>query len=719
MIYVYRVNRCTYSKGPTYRRKTACAKRLIERVLAEVLITKDRLTNLFNYKVGSEIPDLFINQQGVITYVVISTLIQSKLPTSIRSYMYESPKVITRQETKELGISRNTKVLGRRRIHSTTFICRKGSSFTSSPESGLSGLYKSEELNNLLNNVKNNSICTNLSTIMSDSNFLIACWVNIRSKTGGTTPALSKDTLDGIQTEWFDKTSKSFKNGSFNFKPARRSYIPKPNGKLRPLTIPSPKDKIVQEGMRFLLEIIFEPTFRNSSHGFRPNRGCDTALNDIRMKFGETKWFIEGDVDQQFPTVNHNILIQLIEKKVKNQSFIDLIWKYLKTGYGETNDSIKPMNIGVVQGGNLSPVLSNIYMHPFDVWMEDHLIPSFTKGKYRKKNPEYLKINRINKGPKVVMAKFNLRSVLWNDPNFKRIKYIRYVDDFLVGVIGSKKECIELRFKMREFLEKELKMVLNIDKTKITHSSNEHALFLGYNIHITKFNKIPIKYNKHGKLVRRTTRPQLDGPIDRIVNRLKERGFANKFNEPTRNGKFIALSLTDLVNHYRTIERGILNYYGFANNYGRVAARVHYILKYSCALTIASKMKLKTLRKVFSKYGGDLNIKDGDGKIITNYPTVSYKRPHKVHLGKGLSYDNIIDKLTYRLARGRSDLKGPCTVCGSIENIEIHHVRKLKPKSLKKDWLNNLMSRMQRKQIPLCRTCHQNLHKGVLNEKRN
>lgn len=717
IINIYRVNHCTYSKGPTCRRTIVCTKRLVERASAEVKNTMDRLTNLFKHEGGSEVPGLSINQWGVAIYVVITTLIRSKLPTFIKSYTCESPKVFNRQETLELGISRHTKVLGRRRIHSTAFICGKESSFTSSLEHELSGSYESEELKNLLNNVKNDSTCENLSLIMSDPKFLIACWVNIRSKTGSTTPALSLDTLDGIKTNWFYETAKSFRNGNFNFQPARRAYIPKPNGKLRPLTMPSPKDKIVQEGMRLLLEIIFEPTFRSSSHGFRPNRGCESALNSIKMSFGESKWFIEGDIDQQFPTVDHQILIKIIEKRIKDQPFIDLLWKYLRTGYGENFKSVKPMNLGVVQGGNLSPVLSNIYMHPFDVWMEDTLIPSFNKGIRRKSNPEYTKLIRTPKISKKVIFKHNIKPLLWNDSNFKRMKYVRYVDDFLVGVIGSKNECIEIRLKMKEFLERELKMTLNIDKTKITHGSNDSALFLGYCIHITKPRKRPIKYNKKGILTRITPRPQLDGPIDRIVKKLRERGFANTKNNPTRNGKFIALSLADLINHYKTIERGILNYYGFANNYGRVAARVHYILKYSCALTIASKMKLKTLRKVFSKYGGNLNIKDGDGKIIANYPTVSYKRPRKLFISKTLTFDNIIDKLTYRLARGRSDLKGPCTMCGSKDHIEIHHVRKLKPKSLKKDWLNNLMTRMLRKQIPLCRSCHQALHRGTLNEK--
>ena len=655
---VHRVNHCTYFKGPTCRRNIACTKRLIERVSVEVKNTMDRLTNLFKHEEGSEVPGLLINQWGDMIYVVIIFLVRSKLPALIKSYTCESPKVFIRQETLELGISRNMKVWGRRKIHSTAFICGKESSFTSSLENKLSGFYESEELKNLLNNVENDSICENLSLIMSDPKFLIACWVNIISKSGSTTSAMSLNTLYGIKTEWFYETAQSFRNGNFNFQPARRAYIPK-SSELRSFIIPSPKDKIVQEGMRFLLEIIFEHTFRNSSHGFRPNRGCDSAFNFIKMNFGESKWFIEKDINQQLPTVNHQILIKIIEKRIKDQPFIDLLWKYLRTGYSENFKSIKPMNINVVQSRNLFSVLFNIYMHIFDVWMEDTFIPSFNKGIRRNSNSEYTKLIRTSKISKKVILKQNIKPFLWNDFNFKKMKYVRYVDDFLVGVIGDKNECIELRFKMKEFLERELKMTLNIDKTKITHSSKNSALFLGYYIHITKPRKRPIKYNKKGILTQITPRPQLDGPINRIVKILKEKGFANKSNNPTRNGKIIALNLADLVNYYKIIEREILNYYGFANNYGRVAARVHYILKYSCALTIASKMNLKTLRKVFSKYGKNLNIKDGYGKIIAKYPTVFYKKPRKMFISKALIFDNIIDKLTLR----RFDIKKFYTMC--------------------------------------------------------
>jgi retron-type reverse transcriptase len=586
------------------------------------MITKDRLTNLFKHDKWF---DLLINQQGVIIYVVVFTLIRSEPFISIRNYACESPKVVDRREAKELGISRNMKIWGRRRIHSTALKNRKESSLVFSPKYELSGLYKSEELYNLLNNVNNNSLCTNLSMIMSDPKFLIACWINIKSKLIENTEASEFEILDKISIKWFEDIAKSFRNGSFQFKSIN---------KLKPLFTISLKDKIVIESMRFLLTTIFEPTFKNSCYGFKPNRGYDSALYHIKMKFSETNWFIEGNINQQFQTINHNILIKLIETRIKDQPFIDLLWKYIRSKCDKTVNSIKPININVIQGGNLLSILSNIYMHPFDVWMEDQFTFSSDSIKYKKKNPIYLKINRGIQNFDPIITNHKLKSGLWNNHSFKKIEYIRYTDNFLIGVTGNKQECIELQLKIKNFLENELQIKLNIDKIKITHSSKGNALFLKYNIHIAKFKKISIRYNKLRKLTRITSRLQLNGPISQIVKKLKEKGFVNKRNSPTRNGKFIALNLAKLVNYYKTIEKDILSYYSFANNYTKIAAKVHYILKYSCALTIASKMKLKTLRKVFRKYGKDLNIKNENGKIITNYPTVSNKRPQKINVEK-------------------------------------------------------------------------------------
>jgi len=658
-------------------------------------------TKLYNFYIAK-----FCNMSSAPDYVVSGAPKQLKQTVARSGLMKEKPKVDIRRNYSEFGIFQCRQVLhGERRNRSTAYmINRKGSSLTQLTNSELSGSYGSQQLLKLKSDLNNGLKAKNLTAIMSAPDFLIASWVRIRSNKGSLTPALTDDTLDGIKWSWFSEAAGQMRNGGYKFQSARRAYIPKPNSeKLRPLTMPSPKDKIVQEGMRFLLEIIFEPRFKDSSYGWRPGRGCLTALNDIRMKCKGCKWYIEGDIDQQFLTISHKILISIIKEKVDDQAFIDLLYKYMKIGYGENLKQATPMRIGVIQGGILSPILANIYMHPFDVWIKNHLKPYFDKGKKRKKNPEYFK--QYYKDGRKVKNK-NLRSVLNIDPGFRRMYYFRYADDFIIGVDGSKEDCIQLKNEIHEFLKTKLNMVLNLDKTHITNATKDSASFLGYKINKTKIRKMPIRRNKVCRLCRIVPRPVLDISIDDTVKKLAERKYANREGKPTRNVRFINHQLADIIKHYRAVERGILNYSG------RLAARVHYILKYSCVLTIASKMKLKTKKKVFKKYGKDLKILNEKGKIIADYPSISYKRPKKTPSNIKYFSEDYIYKIDTRISRGRRDLKGPCVVCGSNERIEVHHVKSLKRRPRKNNFLEDMMVKMNRKQVPLCRSCHQQVRAG-------
>merc|ERR1712146_162763 len=282
-----------------------------------------------------------------------------------------------------------------------------------------------------------------------------------------------------------------------------------------------------------------------------------------------------GDIDQQFPSLNHQVLVNLLKTKIDDQAFIDLIYKYLRVGHGESPDKIVKMTIGTSQGGVLSTVLANIYMNPFDRWIERDLIPKYTKGKRRKANPIYTRMIRSGK-----VTDHSIRSTYAHDRNFVRLHYVRYADDFLMGVNGPKIYCKQIVDECKTFLFEKLKLTLNIEKTKITHNQLDSAIFLGYRVHKTKLSKMKIAYNLKGQLSRRTTNTILDGPVDLIVRKLNERGYAKKNGSPTRNGRFINHTLCDMLEHYKMVERGILQYYKLANNYGRVAARVHYILKY-------------------------------------------------------------------------------------------------------------------------------------------
>jgi retron-type reverse transcriptase len=234
------------------------------------------------------------------------------------------------------------------------------------------------------------------------------------------------------------------------------------------------------------------------------------------------------------------VLVDLLREKIHDEPFIDLIYKYLKVGYGESaSEEIKPMKIGLAQGDLISPVLSNIYMHSFDVWIENVLLPKYSIGKRKKANPEYTKMVREH-GRAVDKT---IRTTIGKDPNFGRVYYARYVDDFILGINGSKQTCEKIRDEIKKFLAKKLLLTLNVVKSKITHSTKDKALFLGYQICCTPISKMRIGYNAKGLLVRHTTWTILLAPISRVLKRLKEKGFLNSKNMPTRNGRYINIDL--------------------------------------------------------------------------------------------------------------------------------------------------------------------------------
>jgi hypothetical protein len=374
----------------------------------------------------------------------------------------------------------------------------------------------------------------------------------------------------------------------------------------------------------------------------------------------------------------------------------------------------KPVK-GVPQGGVLSPLLSNIVLDLLDSKVE-LLIQEFDKGKRKRQNPEYTKLTRTKGGD--VARRLSIPMFLHKDENFKRLRYIRYADDFLIGIHGSKDDCIAIRSKLAKFLVETLNLKLNLNKTKITHAQKESAKFLGHRIHITPIGKRPVrKRTRNGRtyLTRVMTRPQIDAPIKEVVEALQKRGFARKGGKPTRCGRMVYLPEYDIVSQYKQIERGILNYYENASNRTKFNARVNYILKYSCALTLCSKLRLRTLKKTYRKFGKNLKVKKyGDSNVYISYPNI------KASKGKRNSFDpthvkdpqNLVNSLSYRTVRGRKDLESVCSVCGSIENIHIHHIKALR-KGRSKSSLFSLMQRINRKQVPVCQKCHIKIHKGL------
>jgi group II intron reverse transcriptase/maturase len=412
-----------------------------------------------------------------------------------------------------------------------------------------------EKLGNLSKaNLKDTKLInTKMLKLVSDPDILMAAYTKLKSSPGNMTPGVDKETLDGLNLAWFEKLQKDLNTNKFQFRPARRLEIPKANGKgTRPLGIASPRDKIVQGAMLLILEAIFEPSFSVHSHGFRPNRGCHSALGEIKRTYTAVNWFIEGDISKCFDSFNHKILVKLVEKRVQDKGFTDLLYKALRAGYLFQTQFFSP-ELGTPQGSIVSPILCNILLDELDKFIEN-LRLEFEIGKKHRINPEWRRLSRL--GQIKTIHDRNISSRMHKDSSYKRLKYVRYADDFLIGIIGSKKDCIMLREKIYQFLAQELDLNLNLDKTKISNAKETIIHFLGTDIRLTPLDKRPVvKVIRSGTtyLTSVNTKPQLLAPISKLVSKLEEKGIAKQGGRPKNWGHMFQFEVNQIVNHYYTM----------------------------------------------------------------------------------------------------------------------------------------------------------------------
>lgn len=575
--------------------------------------------------------------------------------------------------------------------------------------------------------------------LYNEEMYLIA-YQKIYANQGNMTNGIDNKTIDGMSLQRIQNIIISLKDESYQPKPSKRTYIPKKNGKMRPLGIPSFEDKLLQQVIKMILEAIYEGYFEDTSHGFRPNRSCHTALTKIQNTFTGTKWFIEGDIKGFFDNINHDIMIGMLRERIVDERFLRLIRKFLNAGYVE-DFSFKNTYSGTPQGGIISPILANIYLDKLDKYMKEY-VDTFKKGKSRKRTTEYrrneteLKNARkeletatteaertiaIKNIKELEKARCNIQYSEPIDNNYRRLTYIRYADDFICGVIGSKEDARKIKEDIKIFLEEKLKLELSVEKTLITNAK-DRAKFLSYNIYVRQCNLS--KRDKIGRLVRNYTgRVVLEVSTDVIKKCLLDYGAMKlTYHRGKEVWKATArYSMKDcddleILSRYNAEICGFYNYYCIANN-SSIINSFKYIMEYSMYKTYATKYRT-TKKKVIAKYriGKNFGVKykNAKGETLTRlFYNDGFKRQKK-SLFK--NEDNVPNGAKYYSSTSLIDrLRAEkCEVCGEVNTpMEIHHVKKLKDLKGKSYW-ETLMIARKRKTLALCVECHKKLHSGKL-----
>jgi group II intron reverse transcriptase/maturase len=535
------------------------------------------------------------------------------------------------------------------------------------------------------------------------------------------TPGASAETADGMSEEKIDQIIELMRHERYRFAPARRIYIPKKNGKLRPLGLPSWSDKLAGEVVRLLLEAIYEPCFSGRSHGFRKGRGCHTALGEIQRTWTGTVWFVEGDISDCFGSLDHQILLAILAEKIHDQRFLRLIRNMLQAGYLEDWEYRETLS-GCPQGGVVSPILSNIYLDKLDKFVGQELIPQYTRGACRAPNPAYWEtVNRLRqarrRGDREAARDLarQLRSLPCGDPmdpGYRRLTYARYADDHILGFIGPKAEAEEIKARLAVFLRETLGLELNDAKTLITRARSQPARFLGYHVTVQHCNTRLTGGQRmvNGKVALRV-------PPDVITAQCAR---YRQHGKPWHRSRLQNLSDYDIVRTYGAEYQGVVNYYLLAQDVSRLSTLCWYA-QTSMLKTLAAKHK-STVTKMAAKHKAKVITRDGPRTCFEATLTRQGKKNLVARFGGiPLQHDRravITDPAPVPAAYPRKELihrlrKRWCELCEARGPVAVHQVAGLKHLGTtgpgQPAWAV-LMVKKRRKTLIVCASCHDHIH---------
>ncbi|MBV9023386.1 MAG: maturase [Streptomycetaceae bacterium] len=555
--------------------------------------------------------------------------------------------------------------------------------------------------------------------------YLVA-YGRIYANTGAMTPGITRETADGMSLEKIGSIIDALRAERYRWSPARRVYIEKKGStKKRPLGLPPWSDKLVAEVVRLLLDAYYDVQFSDRSHGFRPQRGCHTALSEVVDVWKGTKWFIEGDISDCFGSFDHKLMVEILSEKIHDGRFLRLISHMLKAGYLEDwrfNDTLS----GCPQGGIASPVLSNIYLDRLDQFIEQSLLPEYNRGLHRRSDRRYraveyaiAKARRHGDREAVRALRPRLRSLPSqdpNDPDYRRLRYVRYADDWLLGFAGPKHEAEEIKSRIGAFLRDELKLELSESKTVITHATSQAAHFLGYEIR-AQHSDTKITRN------RRAVNGAIGLFVPRQVIRQKCALYMSK-GQPAQRGMLLHDEDFTIVAKYQAEYRGLVQYYLLAQDVFRLG-RLQWVMETSLLKTLAGKHR-STVTKMARKYKSTIETPEGPRHCIqVTVPRDRGRKPLVARFGgiplKRQRTAVLTDKRPVMASAKRNELihrllAECCEICEARTDLEVHHVRKLadlnRPGRRDKPAWMHLMAKRRRKTLVICRRCHEDIHAG-------
>jgi hypothetical protein len=414
----------------------------------------------------------------------------------------------------------------------------------------------------------------------------------------------------------------------------------------------------------------------------------------------------------------------ILAEKVQDNRLLQLIEGALKAGYLE-DWKWNPSLSGTPQGGIISPILANIYLDRLDKFVENTLLPAYSRGEVRRWNKAYLALQarirdrrksgyKVEEIPQLYRRKRTLPCVDPYDPGFRRLKYVRYADDFLLGFAGPHSEAEKIKELLRNFLHDNLKLEISEEKTKITHASNDAARFLGYDINTAQNDR---------KLTNR--RRAINGRIGlrvpyTVINEKCARYMQN--NTPVHLTERLNFDVFDIIEQFQAEYRGVVEYYRKAFNLGKLG-RLKQVMEISLTKTLAHKLKI-SVSQVYGRFARSLPTDEGPRKVLQYVVTRENKPPLVAQWGnvtlKWNSKATIREPCRFpwdeRVQLIDRLLADTCELCGSQEEVEVHHINHMK--TLWKEGRNNppqwvvWMASRHRKTIVVCRKCHRGIHNG-------